>query len=96
MQELFEEVSELRVEDGVDDGVQGAVDVAEPRHHTHQAWRDVAVLTASSQRVEDEEGSPAEQEGTWMRLEKKRIRSQLFLPTARLGHQAAHFDSISV
>lgn len=67
VQELFEEVPELCVEDGVDDGVEGAVDVAEPRHHAHQGRRDVAVLTASSHRVEDKEGSPAEQEGTCTR-----------------------------
>ena len=64
MKELFEEVPELCVEDGVDDGVQGAVDVAEPRDHAHQGRWDVAVLTASSHCVEDKEGSPAEQKGT--------------------------------
>ena len=67
VQDLLEELPELGVEHGVDDGVQGAVDVAEPRHHAHQGRRDVAVLAASSHRVEDKEGSPAEQEGTCRR-----------------------------
>lgn len=64
MQKLFEEVPEFCVKDCVDDRIQGTVDVAEPRHHTHQGRWDVAALTASSHRVEDKEGSPAEQEGT--------------------------------
>lgn len=76
MQELLEKVPELRVEDGVDDGVQSAVDVAEPRHHAHQGRGDVAVLTASSHRVQDKERSPAEQEGTCTR--KRRKISQKF------------------
>lgn len=74
MQKLFEEFPELGVEDGVDDGVESAVDVAEPRHHAHQGRRDVAVLTASPHRVEDKEGSPAEQEGTCRRRRRRRIR----------------------
>lgn len=74
MQELFEKVPELRVEYGVYDGVESAVDVAEPRHHAHQGRGDVAVLTASSHRVEDKERSPAEQEGTCTR-KRHRIRS---------------------
>lgn len=64
MQTLFEEVPELCVEDGVDDGVESAVDVAEPGHHAHQGRRDVAVMTTGSRYVEDKEGSPAQQEGT--------------------------------
>ncbi len=67
MQELFEEVSKLSVEDRVDDRVESAVDVTEPRHYAHQGRRNTAVLTASSHRVEDKEGSPAEQEGTCRR-----------------------------
>lgn len=65
MEELFEEVPELSVEDSVYDGVESAVDVAEPCHHTHQGRWDVAVLTASSHCMEDKEWSPAEQEGTY-------------------------------
>lgn len=73
MQKVFEELPELCVEDGVDDGVESAVDVAEPRHHAHQGRWDVAVLTTSSHRVEDKEGSPAEQEGTCGRR-RRRVR----------------------
>lgn len=71
VQKLFKEVPELCVEDSVDDGVKSTVDIAEPRHYTHQGWRDVAVLTTSSHRVEDKEGSPAEQEGTCRRRKRR-------------------------
>lgn len=71
METLFEEVPKLCIEDSIDDRVQGAVDVAEPRHHAHQGRRDVAVVAAGSRDVEDKERSPAEQEGTC----RKRIRS---------------------
>lgn len=64
MQELFEKVPKLCVEDRVDDRVEGAVDVAEPRHHAHQPRWDVTVPTAGPQGVKDKEGGPAEQEGT--------------------------------
>lgn len=67
VQHFFKVVPELRVEDGVDDGVEGAVHVAEPRHDAHQGWRDVAVLAPSSHYVEDKEGGPAEQESTCRR-----------------------------
>lgn len=77
MQELFEEVPELCVENGVDDGVESTVDVAEPRHHAHQGWWDMADLTASSHRVEDKEGSPAEQKGTCTRRRIRRVPKSL-------------------
>lgn len=35
LEDFFEEVPELCVEDSVYDGVQGAVDIAQPRHHAH-------------------------------------------------------------
>lgn len=60
METLLEEVPKLRVENGVDDRVEGAVDVAEPRHYAHQGWRDVAVVAARSGGVEDKERCPAE------------------------------------
>lgn len=81
MQKPFEEVPEFGVEDCVDDRIQGAVDIAEPRHHTHQGRWDVAALTASSHRVEDKEGSPAEQEGT-CRSSRRRIRDKKSLSAA--------------
>lgn len=64
MEEFFEEVPELCVEDGVDDGVEGAVDVAQPRHHTHQTGGDLAGLTMGPHGVDHEERCPAEQEDT--------------------------------
>lgn len=71
MKEVLEELPELRVEDGVDDGVESAVDVAEPRHHAHEGRRDVAVLAASSHGVEYKEGGPAEQEGSCGRRRRR-------------------------
>lgn len=70
VQELFEEVPKLCVEHGVDDRVESAVDVAQPRHHAHQGWRNVAVMTASSHCVEDKEGSPAKEERAFRRRKK--------------------------
>lgn len=64
MQQLFEKVPEFCVENCVDDGVESAIDVAEPRYHAHQRRWDMTVLTAGPQDVKDKEGSPAEQEGT--------------------------------
>lgn len=64
MQKLFEKVPEFRVENCVDDRVESAVDVAEPRYHAHQRRLDVTVRTAGPQGVKDKEGSPAEQEDT--------------------------------
>lgn len=77
MQKLFKEVPELCVEDSVDDRVQNTVDIAEPCHHAHQGRRDVAVLTTSSHRVEDKEGSPAKQEGTCRRRKRRSRRVYL-------------------
>lgn len=51
MKKLFKEVPELSVEDGVNDGVESTVDIAEPRHHAHQGRWDVAVLTTGPQDV---------------------------------------------
>lgn len=64
MQKLLEKVPEFCVENRVDDRVESAVDVAEPRYHAHQCRWDVTVLTAGPQGVKDKEGCPAEQEGT--------------------------------
>lgn len=63
-QELFEKVPEFCVKDGIDDGVESAVDVAQPCHHAHQRHRDMTVLATGPQGVKDKEGGPAEQEGT--------------------------------
>lgn len=71
MQTLFEEVPKLSIEDGIDDRVEGAVDIAEPRHHAHQGRRDVAVVAARSSGVEDKEGSPTEQEGTCRNINQR-------------------------
>lgn len=86
METLFEELPELCVEDGVDDGVEGAVDVAEPRHHAHQGRRDVAVVAAGSRGVEDKEGGPAEQEGTCRKRGRRRRRiRKVYFPYTSFG-----------
>lgn len=56
---LLEELLKLCVEDGVDDGVEGAVDVAQPGDGAHQAGRDVARHAQGSRRVDDKEWRPA-------------------------------------
>lgn len=73
VQELLEEIPEFSVEDGVDDRVESAVDIAKPRHHAHQGRGDVAALTPSSHDVEDKEGGPAEEKGTCRR--SRRIKN---------------------
>lgn len=59
---FLEELLELRVEHGVDDGIEGAVDVAEPGDGAHQRVGDVARQAQRSHRVDHEERRPAEQE----------------------------------
>lgn len=70
MQDLHEGLAELDVEGGVDDGVHGTVDVAQPREGAVEDGRDVAV-TVNIQDVRDEEGQPADDEHTW---EEGRVR----------------------
>ena len=41
VKELFEKLSELCIEDGVDDGVECTVDVTQPGDGAHQTVRDI-------------------------------------------------------
>lgn len=66
MQDLHEGLAELDVEGRVDDGVHGAVDIAQPREGAVQDGRDVAI-TVYIQDVGDEEGQPADDEHAWGR-----------------------------
>lgn len=70
MQDLHEGLAELDVEGGVDDGVHGTVDIAQPCEGAVEDWWDVAV-TVYIQDVCDEEGQPADDEHTW---EEGRVR----------------------
>lgn len=70
VQDLHEGLAELDVEGGVDDGVHGTVDIAQPCEGAVEDWWDVAV-TVYIQDVRDEEGQPADDEHTW---EEGRIR----------------------
>lgn len=63
VQDLHEGLAELDVEGGVDDGVHGTVDIAQPCEGAVEDWRDVAV-TVYVQDVRDEEGQPADDEHT--------------------------------
>ena len=62
MQELLKELPELCVEDGVDDGVEGAVHVAQPRDDVHQTSGNVTRGAHGPGRVHHKEWSPAEEE----------------------------------
>ena len=64
VQDLHEGLAELDVEGGVDDGVHGTVDVAQPCEGAVEDWWDVAV-TVYIQDVCDEERQPADDEHTW-------------------------------
>lgn len=66
MEDLHEGFAELDVEGRVDDGVHGAVDVAQPREGAVQDGWDVAV-TVNVQDMCDEERQPADDEHAWGR-----------------------------
>lgn len=66
MENLHEGLAELDVEGRVDDGVHGAVDIAQPREGAVQDRWDVAI-TVNVQDVCDEEGQPADDEHAWRR-----------------------------
>jgi len=62
-QDLAEGAAKVGVEDGVDHWVEKTVDVAEPDDDADQRGRVVASLSAQrSQKLDDEEGQPAENE----------------------------------
>lgn len=72
-QQLLERSPELDVEDGIDDGIQEAVDVAEPDEEAEQHAVDVAFRSVEQLKpdadgvhyVHGEEWHPTEQEHTW-------------------------------
>lgn len=61
---FLEELFELCVEDGVDDGIEHAVDVTEPGDCAHQPGGGDAFQAHSLCRVGNKEWSPAEQKAT--------------------------------
>ena len=63
-QQPLERVPELRAKDGVDDGVERGVEVAQPEEQRHDELVEVAVLADGLQDGHDEEGQPAHDEGT--------------------------------
>lgn len=64
MQDLDEGLAELDVEGGVDDGVDGAVEVAQPGDGAVQRGRDAAAPAVGLQHVGEEERQPADDEHT--------------------------------
>lgn len=87
--DLQEGLAELDVEGRVDDGVHGAVDIAQPREGAVQDGRDVAV-TVYVQDVGDEEGQPADDEhacgrGRWSGWPQGQAEAGLGRP-ALTGH----------
>lgn len=71
MQDLDEGFAELDVERGVDDGVDGAVQVSEPGDGAVQRPRDAAAPAVRLQHMREEERQPADDEHT---LETRRGR----------------------
>lgn len=53
-------LAELDVEGGVDDGVDGAVEITQPRDSAVQGRRDTAAAAVGLQHVCQEEGQPAD------------------------------------
>ena len=66
MEELLKELPELCVEDGVDDRVERAVYVAQPRDDVHPTCRNVTRSANGSSCMYHKEGSPAEKEAACM------------------------------
>lgn len=64
MQDLDEGFAELNVESGVDDGVDGAVEVSEPGDRAVQGGRDAAAPAVGLQHVCEEKRQPADDEHT--------------------------------
>lgn len=58
-----ESPSEVPVEDGVDNRIEGWVDVAKPEGERKAPWLYVALLTHRRQQIEEKEGQPTEDEG---------------------------------
>lgn len=62
VQDLEESFTELIVEGGVDDRVEGTVDISKPCGSTVQLWGDVASFAMSIQYVCQKEWQPADYE----------------------------------
>lgn len=65
VQDLDEGLAELDVEGGVDDGVDGAVQVAQPGDGAVERGRDAAAAAVGLQHMGEEEGQPANDEHAW-------------------------------
>lgn len=64
-EQFVKDVPELRIEGGVNDWVDGAVDIAEPRYHGDEGGSDVTWLTQHIGDMDDEERCPTGQKHPW-------------------------------
>ena len=62
MEDFDEGLAELDVECGVDDRVDGAVEIAQPGDGAVQGGRDAAAAAVGLQHMGQEEGQPADDE----------------------------------
>lgn len=64
---------ELDVEGGVDNRVEGAVDIPQPRESTVKPSRDVARPAVGVQYMSHKERQPADEEDSWAGRSKDRV-----------------------
>lgn len=67
----MKDIPKLHIEGGVDDGVDSAVDVTQPRDHADQRRPDVTWRAQHLSYMDHEEGSPARKKNTWEEKVKK-------------------------
>ena len=79
MEDLDEGFAELDVESGVDDGVDGAVEVSQPGDGAVERGRDAAAPAVGLQHVGQEERQPADDEHALETGNRKWIRGSLNL-----------------
>lgn len=73
VQDLDEGLAKLDVEGGVDDGVDGAVQVAQPGHGAVKRGRDAAAAAVGLEHVGEKEGKPANDEHAWGRRHRQEV-----------------------
>lgn len=74
---FLEELLELCVENGVDDGIEGAVDITQPGEGARQRVGNVAFQAKSFQRVHHEEWRPTQQEAACKRERRGKVRGNI-------------------
>lgn len=85
MQDLDEGFAKLDVESGVDDGVDGTVEVSQPGDGAVERGRDAAAPAVGLQHVGEEERQPADDEDTSGRQDRERIRGHMYVAQVTQG-----------